>query len=127
MAKADWPNWEIFVRDKFKCAYCGFDGRVSLLASHQMTIDHVRPRDKAGLNWDCADNKVVACGECNFIKRNWDGRYDATVFSEKSTYDIIASAWKSIQAHYQRWDRDYASIIQEIELGRCRNLLDDAS
>ena len=36
-----------------------------------MTIDHVRPRDKAGPNWDSPDNKVVACGECNFIKRTW--------------------------------------------------------
>jgi hypothetical protein len=115
MAKADWPNWEIFVRDKFKCVYCGFDGRISLLAAHQMMIDHVRPRDKAGPDWDSPLNKVVACGECNFIKRTWDGRYKAAAFDGRNTTDIIASAWENIRSHYQRWDPDYEAIIQEIE------------
>jgi hypothetical protein len=25
MPKRDWPNWDVFVRDKFRCKYCGFE------------------------------------------------------------------------------------------------------
>jgi hypothetical protein len=80
-----------------------------------MTIDHVRPRDKAGADWDSPGNKVVACGDCNFIKRPWDGRYNAEASAGKTTEEVIASARQSIQAHYERSDSDYRAIIQEIE------------
>jgi hypothetical protein len=30
MARADWPDWKIFVEGELKCEYCGFDGTESL-------------------------------------------------------------------------------------------------
>ncbi len=118
MAKAEWPDWKILVDGKLTCVYCGFDGTVSPLAAHQMLIDHVRPRDKAGPDWDSPDNKVVACCACNFLKRQWDGRYDQAKFEGKSKEDIIASAKKQIQANYERWAADYESMIQEVKPNR---------
>ena len=121
MAKADWPDREIFVGGELTCVYCGFDGTLSPLAAHQMLIDHVRPRDKAGLYWDSPDNKVVACCACNFLKRQWDGRFDPAKFDGQSKEDIIASAKKQIQAYYERWGSDYEAMIQEARAKRGKN------
>jgi hypothetical protein len=118
MAKADWPDWELFVDGGVTCEYCGFDGTLSPLAAHQMLIDHVRPRDKAGPKADSPDNKVVACCACNFLKRSWDGRYDPGKFAGMSKADIIASAKKQIQAYYARWGSDYEAMIQEAKAKR---------
>lgn len=53
----------IFLRDSFKCQYCG----VCLPAS-ELTCDHVVPRSKGGgSSWE---NLVTACGPCNRKKGN---------------------------------------------------------
>jgi 5-methylcytosine-specific restriction endonuclease McrA len=55
----------IFIRDKFKCAYCGqtFD-------REKLTVDHVYPKSKGGKStWD---NLVTACILCNRIKGDTD-------------------------------------------------------
>ncbi len=47
---------EIFNRDHYTCQYCGKQ-------SHQLTLDHVVPRNQGGRHtWD---NLVSACAACN--------------------------------------------------------------
>ena len=58
----------IFLRDKFRCQYCGqqFDQR-------ELTYDHVIPRTQGGkTEWD---NIVTACIECNAIKRDQHAKF----------------------------------------------------
>lgn len=51
----------VFIRDGFKCQYCG-DRKVS----SKLSLDHVIPRSKGGkLTWT---NTVTACLECNYRK-----------------------------------------------------------
>lgn len=46
----------IFARDGWRCQYCGAEDR-------QLTVDHVIPRTRGGLNtWE---NLVTACKRCN--------------------------------------------------------------
>ena len=52
---------EIFVRDKWKCQYCG-----ELLSPTTSTLDHVIPVSAGGTN--AASNLVAACLVCNSIK-----------------------------------------------------------
>lgn len=48
----------IFVRDGFKCWYCGSD--------EKLTIDHVQPKSRGGkTNWK---NLITCCYECNNAK-----------------------------------------------------------
>ena len=53
-------RYNLWLRDEFKCAYCGKDGL------GQLTFDHVIPRRLGGkANWD---NIVAACSPCNLKK-----------------------------------------------------------
>ena len=52
---------EIFIRDGYKCQYCGIEAELS-----QLTIDHVIPRRLGGLHeWE---NVTTACSKCNHRK-----------------------------------------------------------
>ena len=55
---------KIFLRDRFQCRYCGFDGR-EFLAWQQLTLDHVVPKNAKGT--DANNNLVTCCSACNSI------------------------------------------------------------
>ena len=51
-------RFNVFLRDRFTCQYCG--------AHDDLTFDHVTPRSKGGhTTWD---NVVAACSPCNLAK-----------------------------------------------------------
>jgi hypothetical protein len=51
----------IFVRDEFRCAYCGL-----VYPVEELTLDHVQPRMRGGDQSD--GNLVTACRACNTRK-----------------------------------------------------------
>ena len=54
----NFTRFNVFLRDKFSCQYCG--------SSKELTFDHLLPRSKGGkTNWD---NVVTACSSCNVKK-----------------------------------------------------------
>ena len=56
-------RFNVFLRDRFVCQYCG-DG----LPAHDLTFDHSVPRSKGGRTvWT---NVVTACSPCNLRKGN---------------------------------------------------------
>jgi 5-methylcytosine-specific restriction endonuclease McrA len=56
-------RFNVFLRDRFACQYCGDTPGTS-----ELTFDHVIPRSRGGqTNWD---NVVAACSDCNLIKGN---------------------------------------------------------
>ncbi|MHA1524898.1 MAG: HNH endonuclease [Alphaproteobacteria bacterium] len=53
-------RFNVFLRDRFSCQYCGAPG--------ELTFDHMIPRSRGGLTtWD---NVVAACSPCNLRKSN---------------------------------------------------------
>jgi 5-methylcytosine-specific restriction endonuclease McrA len=53
-------RFNVFLRDRFECQYCGAD--------EDLTFDHVIPRSRGGrTTWD---NVVTACSCCNLVKGN---------------------------------------------------------
>ncbi len=53
-------RFNVFLRDKFECQYCG--------ASADLTFDHLIPRSKGGqTTWE---NVITACSPCNLRKGN---------------------------------------------------------
>jgi 5-methylcytosine-specific restriction endonuclease McrA len=54
-------RFNVFLRDLFRCQYCG-----KRAAASDLTFDHVTPRSKGGgTNWG---NVVTACSACNLRK-----------------------------------------------------------
>jgi 5-methylcytosine-specific restriction endonuclease McrA len=54
-------RFNVFLRDRFTCQYCG-----EPFPSHELTFDHVVPRSRGGrTTWA---NVVTACGTCNLLK-----------------------------------------------------------
>ncbi|SDH51469.1 HNH endonuclease [Roseospirillum parvum] len=54
-------RFNVFLRDRFTCQYCG-----QRFPTHELTFDHVVPRSKGGrTTWH---NVVTACGACNLKK-----------------------------------------------------------
>lgn len=57
-AKKMWKE-NIFIRDGYRCTYCG--------SNENLTIDHIHPRSKGGDRWS-ASNCTTACRSCNQLK-----------------------------------------------------------
>jgi 5-methylcytosine-specific restriction endonuclease McrA len=54
----NFTRFNVFLRDKFSCQYCG--------DKKELTFDHLLPRSKGGkTNWD---NVVTSCSACNVQK-----------------------------------------------------------
>jgi 5-methylcytosine-specific restriction endonuclease McrA len=53
----------IFVRDRFRCQYCG-----AKKPAQDLTLDHITPRSRAGQS--TPENLATACVECNTRKAN---------------------------------------------------------
>ena len=67
--KKNWPDWEVYKRDRCTCVYCGI-GAGKFHHWRQLAIDHLVPVCWGGSNEP--DNKVVACHRCNTMKGSWD-------------------------------------------------------
>ena len=61
--KPAFTRFNVFLRDRFSCQYCGDTPGTS-----ELTFDHVIPRSRGGQT--CWDNVVAACSDCNLIKGN---------------------------------------------------------
>ncbi|MDX2101982.1 MAG: HNH endonuclease [Alphaproteobacteria bacterium] len=56
-------RFNVFLRDRFECQYCG-----DTFPTQELTFDHVIPRSRGGrTTWE---NVVTACGDCNLQKGN---------------------------------------------------------
>ena len=54
-------RFRIFVRDRFRCQYCG-----ARKAAHELTLDHITPRSRRG--GSAPENLATACVSCNTRK-----------------------------------------------------------
>ena len=63
MRNPAFTRFNVFLRDRFSCQYCGTG-----LPASELTFDHVIPRSKGGrTTWA---NVVAACSPCNLRKAN---------------------------------------------------------
>lgn len=81
---------KIFKRDKFRCYYCGLDGRHDFESWLIMTIDHVHPHAKGGAR--LMDNLVTSCQPCNILKG-------------KRVYKSLQEAKDYVLAKREEWRR----------------------
>ncbi len=72
-------RFNVFLRDRFTCQYCG-----GAFQTEVLTFDHVVPRSRGGTTvWD---NVVTACAPCNLRKGHRLSR-EARVFPRRRPYE----------------------------------------
>jgi len=107
----NYPNKEVFEKDKFTCSYCGWKGYTSFEAFYNVhfNIDHVRPVSKAGK--DTLENKVVSCAACNVRKGNQGfDHVDAAAKQVKSQRESTRKWYDSHVLEYFRESVDFKRI-----------------
>lgn len=63
-ARPAFTRFNVFLRDKWTCQYCGDRFR-----THELTFDHVIPKSRGGTTtWE---NICAACQDCNLLKGNF--------------------------------------------------------
>jgi 5-methylcytosine-specific restriction endonuclease McrA len=114
MAKEHWPDWNVYIRDRASCVYCGLDGTADIRLWRQLQIDHVVPREAGGD--DTRDNKVVSCVRCNVLKGRKDPRARIGTGNDPDRSNLIQAARDIIsEAQTQaKESADYALMMEEI-------------
>lgn len=97
-------DWEVRKRDECTCQYCGLRGLDNFDIWMNLTIDHLIPSCSGGD--DTAENKVVACGECNTLK----GTY-VPVGNERE--ERIADARRYVQKKREDWRHLFETMMIE--------------
>jgi Type IV secretion-system coupling protein DNA-binding domain/HNH endonuclease len=98
-------DWEVRVRDKCACSYCGVSGLHKFDIWLNLGIDHVVPSVHGGD--ETADNKVVACFECNCLK----GKYSPTGNNRK---ERVADGCRHVQASRDTWRERFEMMMEQI-------------
>lgn len=79
--RAAFTRANVFLRDRFKCQYCGSDDA-------KLTFDHVIPRSKGGeTKWT---NIVAACDPCNLRKGCGQDMQPMKVPREPTSAELLA-------------------------------------
>jgi 5-methylcytosine-specific restriction endonuclease McrA len=105
-------RFNVFLRDRFSCQYCG-----GHLPAPELTFDHLVPRSRGGRT--CWENVVTACQVCNLLKGNQLPQ-EAHMFprqrpSQPSTY-ILQENGRGFPPNYlhESW-RDFLYWDTELE------------
>jgi 5-methylcytosine-specific restriction endonuclease McrA len=105
--RAAFTRFNVFLRDRFRCQYCG-----ERHAPGELTFDHVVPRSRGGrTTWT---NVVAACEPCNTAKDNKLTR-PITMPREPTPGDLLA-AQRAFPPNYlhESW-ADYLYWDSELE------------
>ncbi|CAB4241690.1 McrA Restriction endonuclease [uncultured Caudovirales phage] len=105
-------RYNVFMRDKFTCQYCGGE-----FETRQLTFDHVIPRAAGGISsWT---NVVAACSPCNHRKGSKlpkeIGMFPINTPKAPSAWDLYAQAKRIPHKNLHESWRDYLYWDTELE------------
>ena len=106
--RVTFTRFNVFLRDRFRCQYCG-----GKFAAAELTFDHVRPRCRGGMtSWE---NIVAACSPCNQAKDKFSVLQPVTPPREPTPHELLA-AKRSFPPNYlhESW-MDYLYWDVELE------------
>ncbi|MFZ0797895.1 MAG: HNH endonuclease signature motif containing protein [Terriglobales bacterium] len=98
-------DWKVYKRDKCRCQYCDFCGFGNFDVWVNLPIDHIVPKRHGGD--DTAENKAVACYECNMVK----GSY---VPVGNNRGERIADARRYVQGRREQWRSVFEKLMTEL-------------
>jgi 5-methylcytosine-specific restriction endonuclease McrA len=77
-------RFNVFLRDRFRCQYCG-----EKFGAPELTFDHVIPRSRGGVT--CWENIVPSCSPCNTRKDKFLDMKPLKWAVEPSPQDLLAA------------------------------------
>lgn len=101
-------RYNVFLRDRFACQYCG-----EVRDAANLTFDHVRPRSKGGAT--CWSNVVTACRPCNSAKGDRLDILPLRPVGEPTVRDLLAARKTRPVNHLHASWTDY--LYWDSELG----------
>ncbi len=107
-------RFNVFLRDRFDCQYCG-----EHFPTHELTFDHVIPKSRGGrTSWE---NVVTACSACNLRKANKMPReaamYPRLAPGQPSTWQLQENGRAFPPNHLHESWRDF--LYWDAELDDC--------
>lgn len=107
-------RFNVFLRDRFDCQYCG-----DPFPTHELTFDHVMPRSRGGrTSWE---NVVTACSACNLRKANKMprdvGMFPRQIPRQPSTWQLQDNGRAFPPNHLHESWRDFLYWDSELEDG----------
>ena len=101
-------RFNVFLRDRFTCQYCG-----TTLPASKLTFDHVVPRSRGGTtSWS---NVVTACGPCNTRKGDRPGPLPRRRAKEPTPRELLAARRAYPPRHLHASWLDYLYWDVELE------------
>lgn len=98
--------WDVAIRDRGKCVYCGLDGSLDKRVLSILHLDHLIPRCADGT--DDLENLVLSCSRCNGDK----GRFDPSEGVSKPARKILVKRAKQhILTQRSRYLADLYKIL----------------
>ena len=105
-------RFNVFLRDRFACQYCGYRSQLE-----ELTFDHIVPRSRGGrTTWT---NVVAACSTCNVRKGNRlpkEARMHPLTWPERPTVHELQENGRAFPPNYLHasW-RDYLYWDTELD------------
>jgi 5-methylcytosine-specific restriction endonuclease McrA len=121
MPYKDWregKDWQVFVRDKYTCRYCGLN--IAAFGNRwDLFVDHLKPTQIRGTvaGPDTTMNLVTACMGCNRLKGGFDPTSGGPAPETKEQQErLIHVANGHIKARREQWVSDATEMQREAGL-----------
>jgi 5-methylcytosine-specific restriction endonuclease McrA len=117
------PKWyrRIFIRDHYRCRYCGRDMMVDVDSFLSIELDHLRPQASQGEGVE--DNYVTSCNVCNRLKGKWIPENAVELTRDA----LIAAARDYIANRRSNWIEEFLRALPEWRRNELHSIPDPAS
>jgi 5-methylcytosine-specific restriction endonuclease McrA len=99
--------WDVAIRDKGQCVYCGLDGSKDLRILSNLILDHLIPKHANGSG--DPENLVLSCPRCNGDKGRWNPAEGPD--SGEPTNILVEKAKAYVQTQRSRYYEDLFGAI----------------
>ena len=101
---------QIYVRDAYRCQYCGGDLISDLDSWMSIELDHLRPAAGSGTN--DPENLVTSCNICNRLKGHWAPEGYESFGRE----ELLVLAREYVMRRRAAWTIEYLKGIEEYRM-----------